>query len=204
MVNQFFQFEPQDAPEQFVAKQKLLLETVSSRKISISYHDSGTSRIEAILARGDRRLADVVEAVWRDGGRLEGWEDFVRWERSGAGTEMDGGWLYPDEDELEQWNEGNGSRERVAARIVDSRAAQHSKIQMREDKAFIDLLNELGMAWIPASGKTIGSGEQRVELEQLTADGYLAVACWGDAAAMAVLLWYVGGGAGRAPWECAP
>lgn len=77
-----FEFEPQDTPEQFVAKQKLLLETVSSRKISISYHDSGTSRIEAILARGDRRLADVVEAVWRDGGRLEGWEDHftpARW-----------------------------------------------------------------------------------------------------------------------------
>ena len=47
-----FEFEPQDTPEQFVAKQKLLLETVSSRKISINYHDSGTSRIEAILARG--------------------------------------------------------------------------------------------------------------------------------------------------------
>ena len=94
--------------------------------------------------------------------RLEGWEDFVRWERSGSGTEMDGGWLYPDEDDLMMWNEGNGSRERVAARIVDSRAAQHSKIQMREDKAFIDLLNELGMSWVPASGKTIGSGEQRI------------------------------------------
>ena len=77
-----FEFEPQDTPEQFVAKQKLLLETVSSRKISISYHDSGTSRIEAILARGDRRLADVVEAVWQEGGRLEGWEDHfspARW-----------------------------------------------------------------------------------------------------------------------------
>ena len=77
-----FEFEPQDTPEQFVKKQKLLLETVSSRKISISYHDSGTSRIEAILARGDRRLADVVEAVWQAGGRLEGWEDHfspARW-----------------------------------------------------------------------------------------------------------------------------
>lgn len=86
-----FEFEPQDTPEQFVAKQKLLLETVSSRKISISYHDSGTSRIEAILARGDRRLADVVEAVWRDGGRLEGWEDhlplpagMMPWKRPGS------------------------------------------------------------------------------------------------------------------------
>jgi len=94
--------------------------------------------------------------------RLEGWHDFTRWEQSGAGTEMDGGWLYPDEDDLMQWNEGNGSREQVLARIVDSRAAQNSKIQMREDKTLIDLLNELGMAWIPASGKTIGSGEDRI------------------------------------------
>ena len=77
-----FQFEPQDTPEQFTAKQQLLLDTVSSRKISISYHDSGTSRIEAVLARGDRRLAPVVEEVWKNGGRLEGWEDHftpVRW-----------------------------------------------------------------------------------------------------------------------------
>ena len=89
-----FEFEPQDTPEQFVKKQKLLLETVSSRKISISYHDSGTSRIEAILARGDRRLADVVEAVWQAGGRLEGWEDHfspARWY-----TAMEQAGLSPD------------------------------------------------------------------------------------------------------------
>ena len=45
--------------------------------------------------------------------------------------------------------------------------------------------------------------EQRLEIEQLTAAGYLAVACWGDEAAMATLLWYLGGCAGRAPWEAA-
>ena len=89
-----FEFEPQDTPEQFVAKQKLLLETVSSRKISISYHDSGTSRIEAILARGDRRLADVVEAVWQEGGRLEGWEDHFSPARWDAAMEQAG--LSPD------------------------------------------------------------------------------------------------------------
>ena len=89
-----FEFEPQDTPEQFEAKQKLLLETVSSRKISISYHDSGTSRIEAILARGDRRLADVVEAVWQEGGRLEGWEDHFSPARWYAAMEQAG--LSPD------------------------------------------------------------------------------------------------------------
>ena len=105
-----FEFEPQDTPEQFVAKQKLLLETVSSRKISISYHDSGTSRIEAILARGDRRLADVVEAVWRDGGRLEGWEDHfspARWyaamEQAGLGV-LPGRIVYADFDDITAYN----------------------------------------------------------------------------------------------------
>ena len=58
-----FEFEPQDTPEQFVAKQKLLLETVSSRKISINYHDSGTSRIEAMWWKRYGRRA----AAWRAG-----------------------------------------------------------------------------------------------------------------------------------------
>ena len=89
-----FQFEPQDTPEQFTAKQQLLLDTVSSRKISISYHDSGTSRIEAVLARGDRRLAPVVEEVWKNGGRLEGWEDHFTPDRWYDAMEKQG--LSPD------------------------------------------------------------------------------------------------------------
>ena len=78
-----FQFEPQDTLEQFREKQKHLLETVRSKKIRVNYHDAATSRVEAILARGDRRLAKVVEAVWRAGGNLEGWDEhfsFQRWE----------------------------------------------------------------------------------------------------------------------------
>ena len=63
-----FQFEPQDSLEQFREKQKRLLEKVSSKKIRINYHDAATSRVEAVLARGDRRLGRVVEAVWRAGG----------------------------------------------------------------------------------------------------------------------------------------
>ncbi len=76
-----FQFEPQDTLESFQAKQKHLLETVSSKKIKINYHDAATSRLEAILARGDRRLAQVVEAVWRAGGNLEGWDEHFSLER---------------------------------------------------------------------------------------------------------------------------
>lgn len=88
-----FQFEPQDTPEQFIEKQKLLLNTVASRKISISYHDANTSRVEAILARGDRRLGAVIEKVWQNGGRLEGWEDHfsaARWYDALAACGLDG------------------------------------------------------------------------------------------------------------------
>lgn len=46
------------------------------------------------MARGDRRLADVVEAVWRDGGRLEGWEDHFSPARWYAAMEQVG--LSPD------------------------------------------------------------------------------------------------------------
>lgn len=77
-----FQYEPQDTLEEFQRKQHLLLETVKSRKISISYHDANTSRIEAVLARGDRRLAPVIERVWQAGGLLEGWDEHfspARW-----------------------------------------------------------------------------------------------------------------------------
>lgn len=78
-----FQFEPQDSLEQFREKQKRLLEKVRSKKIRVNYHDADTSRVEGILARGDRRLGPVVEAVWRAGGNLESWEqhfDAGRWE----------------------------------------------------------------------------------------------------------------------------
>ncbi len=89
-----FQFEPQDTPEEFKAKQRLLLETVKSRKITVNYHDAELSRIEAILARGDRRLAPVVERVFRMGGILEGWTEHFAPERWYEALEAEG--LSPD------------------------------------------------------------------------------------------------------------
>ncbi|MEG1985345.1 MAG: B12-binding domain-containing radical SAM protein, partial [Oscillospiraceae bacterium] len=77
-----FQFEPQDTVEQFKAKQKQLISTVSSRKINVKYHEAVTSRLEAVLARGDRRLSSVLEAIYKSGGILEGWEQHLdpqRW-----------------------------------------------------------------------------------------------------------------------------
>ncbi len=76
-----FQFEPQDTMEEFRRKQRLLLDTVTSKKIRVNYHDAATSRLEAVLARGDRRLCGAVEEVWRQGGNLEGWDQYFSMDR---------------------------------------------------------------------------------------------------------------------------
>ncbi|RGX55724.1 MULTISPECIES: TIGR03960 family B12-binding radical SAM protein [Anaerotruncus] len=76
-----FEFEPQDTTEMLRRKQKILLETVKSKKISVKYHDSPTSFLEAALARGDRRLGPVVEYAWRSGSKLDGWTDYFSMER---------------------------------------------------------------------------------------------------------------------------
>ncbi|MCL2034730.1 MAG: TIGR03960 family B12-binding radical SAM protein [Oscillospiraceae bacterium] len=76
-----FEFEPQDTMEQFLEKQKHLKEIIKSKKISFKYHNSPVSMIEAVLARGDRRLCDVVEAVWKKGAKLDGWDEYFSIER---------------------------------------------------------------------------------------------------------------------------
>lgn len=77
-----FEFEPQDTMELFREKQKFLRDSIRSRKISYKYHDSTTSALEAVLARGDRRLCAAVEDAWRAGSKLDGWDehfDMARW-----------------------------------------------------------------------------------------------------------------------------
>ena len=76
-----FEFEPQDTREELRRKQRILLDTVKSKKITVKYHDSPTSFLEAALARGDRRLCPVVEYAWRLGSKLDGWNDFFSLER---------------------------------------------------------------------------------------------------------------------------
>ncbi|MDX6327560.1 MAG: hypothetical protein QOK15_3914, partial [Nocardioidaceae bacterium] len=52
------------------------------RAIGFRYHDGRPGIIEGLLSRGDRRVARVIEAVWRDGGRFDGWSEhfsYPRW-----------------------------------------------------------------------------------------------------------------------------
>ena len=80
-----FEFEPQATREEISAKQKHLLESLSSRKIKLSYHNQDVSVLETVLARGDRRVGQVVLRAWEKGCVLDSWDeyfDFPKWQEA--------------------------------------------------------------------------------------------------------------------------
>jgi radical SAM family uncharacterized protein len=88
-----FEFEPQLPREEIERRQKLLLQSSTSRKrVFISWHNYGVSRLEAVLARGDRRLGKVIYDAWKNGCRFDGWDECFRedlWERAFAQSGTD-------------------------------------------------------------------------------------------------------------------
>lgn len=71
-----FQWEPQDTPYVLEEKQKYLISCVKTRKVSVARHRPNTSFLEGVFARGDRRLAKVIETAWRRGCKFDGWEEY--------------------------------------------------------------------------------------------------------------------------------
>jgi radical SAM family uncharacterized protein/radical SAM-linked protein len=70
-----FQWCALDTPEQIAQKQSLLREAARGvRGLVLRMHDAGGSILEAIIARGDRRLADVIERAYLSGARFDSWE----------------------------------------------------------------------------------------------------------------------------------
>jgi radical SAM family uncharacterized protein len=75
-----FQWESQNTVEQLVEKQKHLVQTVTSRKISLSWHDAKVSVLEGIFARGDRRLGKVLLEGWKRGCKFDSWGEFFKFD----------------------------------------------------------------------------------------------------------------------------
>lgn len=73
-----FEFEPQALPEDINRKQKLILDTIKSKKIRFSYHHQPVSILEAVLARGDRRVGKVIYTAWKKGCTLDSWDEHFR------------------------------------------------------------------------------------------------------------------------------
>ncbi len=75
-----FQWFGQVPLAEFERRQHLLKEHITDRAITFNYHDARLSVIEGAFARGDRRLARVLEQAWRDGAKFDGWTDLFQYD----------------------------------------------------------------------------------------------------------------------------
>lgn len=105
-----FQWEAQISMEEYLRRVNLLRSAITAKNVTYNWHDAETSLVEAVLSRGDRRVAKAVEWVWRDGGRLDSWTDyfsFDRWMRAFEACGIDP-WFYAarerSTDELLPWD----------------------------------------------------------------------------------------------------
>jgi radical SAM family uncharacterized protein len=81
-----FQWAAQASPETVDARLRKLRAAINSnrslgRNVGMRYHDGEPSLVEGLLSRGDRRVGAVIEAVWRAGGRFDGWSEYFSFER---------------------------------------------------------------------------------------------------------------------------
>lgn len=77
-----FQWVGQDDMETLRQKQEYLGSKITDRKVRYHYHDAGISRIEAVFARGDRRLSRVLLCAHENGLHFDGWDecfDYNKW-----------------------------------------------------------------------------------------------------------------------------
>lgn len=76
-----FEFEPQASEEEIKHKQEVLLSSVSSRKrINVSWSKYRVSVLEAVLAKGDRRLCNVIYDAWNSGCKFDSWDEHYRYD----------------------------------------------------------------------------------------------------------------------------
>ena len=76
-----FQWEAQDTMKMLEEKQKYLDSKITNRHVRYQHHDARVSHIEAVLARGDRRLCDALELACREGFRFDAWDEFFDYDK---------------------------------------------------------------------------------------------------------------------------
>ena len=78
-----FQWEPMEEMDSLMQKQYHLKDLIKkrTRNIKYNYHDVRISLIEAVLARGDRRLGKVIYTAWSKGCKFDGWDEFFSFDK---------------------------------------------------------------------------------------------------------------------------
>ncbi len=75
-----FQWVGQNSREQVRQKQEFLREQLKIKNVSFSLHKSESSYLEAVFARGDRRLSAVIYQAWKNGCNLDAWDEYFQFE----------------------------------------------------------------------------------------------------------------------------
>ena len=75
-----FQWEKQITPEEYLRRCRLLKDHFYSKSIEYNYHTPDISRLEAVTARGDRRLGPVIEEAAKNGAKMDGWDEYFNYQ----------------------------------------------------------------------------------------------------------------------------
>ncbi|PKM66364.1 MAG: B12-binding domain-containing radical SAM protein [Firmicutes bacterium HGW-Firmicutes-2] len=100
-----FQWMGQASSDAFLEKSKLINRNINKKNIKYNSHDADTSRIEGVLARGDRKLNEVILKVYQKGARYDAWSehfDVALWNEAFADLGMDSAFYNERTRELEE------------------------------------------------------------------------------------------------------
>ena len=75
-----FQWEKQITPTEYLRRCRLLKDNFYSKSIEYNYHSPDLSRLESVVARGDRRIGAVILEAVRRGARLDGWDEYFSYQ----------------------------------------------------------------------------------------------------------------------------
>ena len=76
-----FQWEPQNTPEEFIEKHNYLSAKLRIKGVTFNYHETVTSNLEAVFARGDRRCGRILEQAHRLGCKFDAWSEHFKAEK---------------------------------------------------------------------------------------------------------------------------
>lgn len=76
-----FQWEKQEDMDTLLEKQQYILSTITDRKVKFNYHDAKVSRLEAVFARGDRKLCNVILEGHKAGLKFDAWDEYFDYEK---------------------------------------------------------------------------------------------------------------------------
>lgn len=105
-----FQWAAQDRPEEFIEKHNYLAGKLHIKGVTFNYHETDTSNLEAVFARGDRKVCKVLEKAFRLGCKFDGWTEHFNgelWRKAfdETGVDMDFyNYRERDYDEILPWD----------------------------------------------------------------------------------------------------